>query len=277
MGTIIEIADPGDPRLADFRDLTDTALRRQVEPAGGLFVAEGETVIRRAVAAGYPLRSILLAPRWVAPLADLVALWDGPLFVCSQTVLEGLTGFAVHRGALASMGRLPLPTPTELLGSARRVVVLEGLVDPTNVGLVARSAAALGMDGMLLDPRCADPLYRRAVKTSMGTVLSLPHARCQHWPQELHDVRAAGFTVLALTPAPTAVPLEELPDRFIDRCALLLGTEGGGLSPGALAGADLAVRIPMAPGVDSLNIAAAAAVAMWELRRRAETVRPAKP
>ena len=274
MGTICEVSDPADPRLADYVDLTDTALRRRLEPAGGLFIAEGDKVIRRAVRAGYPIRSLLLSRRWLPQLLDLLDGWSGPVFVAEEDVLETLTGFSVHRGALASMERLPLPAPAQLLASARRVVLLEGLVDPTNVGLVTRSAAAFGMDGLLLDPRCADPLFRRAVKTSMGTVFSLPHARFSAWPQGIDDVRSAGFTVLALTPVAGSIALDELSTDGLERCALLLGTEGAGLSRGALEAADLAVRIPMAPGIDSLNIAAAAAVAMWELSRLGGPGRP---
>ena len=274
MGTICEVSDPADPRLADYVDLTDTALRRRLEPAGGLFIAEGDKVIRRAVRAGYPIRSLLLSRRWLPQLLDLLDGWSGPVFVADEDVLEALTGFSVHRGALASMERLPLPAPAQLLASARRVVLLEGLVDPTNVGLVTRSAAAFGMDGLLLDPRCADPLFRRAVKTSMGTVFSLPHARFSAWPEGIDDVRSAGFTVLALTPTAGSIALDELPTDGLERCALLLGTEGAGLSRGALEAADLAVRIPMAPGIDSLNIAAAAAVAMWELSRLGGPGRP---
>jgi len=274
VGTICEVSDPADPRLADYVDLTDTALRRRLEPAGGLFIAEGDKVIRRAVRAGYPIRSLLLSRRWLPQLLDLLDGWSGPVFVAEEDVLETLTGFSVHRGALASMERLPLPAPAQLLASARRVVLLEGLVDPTNVGLVTRSAAAFGMDGLLLDPRCADPLFRRAVKTSMGTVFSLPHARFSAWPQGIDDVRSAGFTVLALTPTAGSIALDELPTDGLERCALLLGTEGAGLSRGALEAADLAVRIPMAPGIDSLNIAAAAAVAMWELSRLGGPGRP---
>ncbi len=265
MATVLPVTDPADPRLADYAGLTDTRLRRLLEPAGGLFVAEGEKVVRRAVAAGYDLRSVLLARRWLAGLADLLDPLDVPVYVGDEGVLRSVTGYAVHRGALASVHRRPLPDPRDLLTGARRVAVLEGIVDPTNVGAVFRAAAALGMDAVLLDPRCADPLYRRAVKVSMGAVFAVPYARFEHWPAGLDDVRAAGLTVLALTPAADAGDLDHLPPEARVRCAVLLGTEGDGLTTQAQAAADWRVRIPMAGGVDSLNVAAAAALAFYAL------------
>ena len=267
MPTIHRVHSREDERLSDYLRLTDTSLRRLLEPAAGIFVAEGEKVIRRAVAAGYQVRSLLLAERWLEQLADVVDPLDVPVYVADEAVLEAVTGYVVHRGALASMARKPLPGPADLLAGADRVVVLEGIVDPTNVGAVFRSAAALGMDGVLLDPRCADPLYRRAVKVSMGAVFCLPYARVEAWPAGLGLVRAAGLAVLALTPAPDAADLDALDTSVTARCALLLGTEGPGLTASALAAADLRVRIPMADGIDSLNIAAAAAVACWALTR----------
>jgi len=265
--TICPVDDATLGELADYRRLTDTALRRVMEPAGGLFVAEGEKVIRRAVAAGYRVRSMLLAERWLEPLRDLVDQLDGTVFVADESVLAAVTGYTVHRGALAAMARKPLPDPAHLLAGVDRVVVLEGIVDPTNVGAVFRSAAALGIDGVLVDPSCADPLYRRAVKVSMGAVFSLPYARAEGWPAGLDLVRAAGLTVLALTPAADALDIDCLDPGLTKRCALLLGTEGPGLSDAALAAADQRVRIPMARGIDSLNIAAAAAVAIWAVTR----------
>ncbi len=267
MAAIHRVDSPDDERLADYVRLTDTSLRRVLEPAAGLFVAEGEKVIRRAVAAGYPVRSLLLSQRWLDPLRDLLDPVDVPVYVAAAATLEAVTGYVVHRGALASMQRLPLPTAEQLLTTARRVAVLEGIVDPTNVGAVFRSAAALGMDGVLLDPRCADPLYRRSVKVSMGAVFQLPYARVEPWPQGLTLVRDAGLGLLALTPDGAAVPIDELSADQTTRCALLLGTEGPGLSGAALAAADAHVRIPMSHGVDSLNIAAAAAVAFWAVTR----------
>jgi tRNA G18 (ribose-2'-O)-methylase SpoU len=265
VATVVRATTVDDPALADFVALTDTALRRTLEPAGGLFVAEGETVIRRAVAAGYPVRSVLLADRWLPSLRDLLDPMDVVVHVADDALLHGLTGFAVHRGALASMGRLPLPTPASVLQGADHVVVLEGIANPTNVGAVFRSVAALGADAVLVDPRCADPLYRRSVKVSMGAVFSVPYARVDRWPAGLAAVRDAGLPLLALTPAADAVPLADVDPTVTRRCALLLGTEGDGLSGHAFGAADLQVRIPMAHGVDSLNVAAAAAVALWSV------------
>jgi len=266
--TLIPVADPTDPRLVDYLHLTDVALRRRHEPDEGLFIAEGKTVIRRALAAGYAARSLLCAPKHVPHLADELEGCEVPLFVADRPVLAELTGFDVHRGALAAMGRRPLPTAGQVLAAAERVVVLEDVVDHTNVGAVFRAAAGLGMDAVLLSPRCADPLYRRAVRVSMGAVLTLPYARLPRWVDALEQVRAAGLTVLALTPAADAVPLDQLPASDTARCALVLGTEGPGLSAQWLATADRRVRIPMSSGVDSLNVGAAAAVACWAVRRR---------
>lgn len=263
----IEVDDPADPRLADFVRLTDMQLRRVLEPVGGLFLAEGEKVVRRAVAAGYGVRSVLLARKWVPGLADVLEPLDVPVYTAADDVIEQVTGFAVHRGALASMQRRPLPTPADLLGTARHVAVLEGFTNPTNVGAVFRAAAALGLDAVLLDPLCADPLYRRSVRVSMGAALTLPYARFERWPQGLTDIRTAGLTLLALTPAPDAVDLDRLTAEDTRRCAVVLGAEGPGLDAGTLAACDRRVRIPMARGVDSLNVAAAAAVAFWQVTR----------
>jgi len=263
---LITVDDPADPRMTDYVALTDTRLRRIVEPAQGLFIAEGEAVIRRAVVAGYRMRSVLLSRRWLPGLTDLLEAFDGPVLVGEEALLESVTGFAVHRGALASMHRRPLPRPEELLEGATRVAILEAVVNPTNVGAIFRAAAALGVDAVLLDPRCCDPLYRRSVKVSMGAVFAIPYARLDAWPSGLDAVHAAGLTLLALTPGPDAVPIDALGGAETARCALLLGTEGEGLSLAALSAADRLVRIPMSGGVDSLNVGAAAAVAFWAVR-----------
>ena len=259
------ITDPDDDRLGDYRALTDLELRTRWEPPNGLFIAEGELVLRRALRAGYAPRSYLVDAKRSAQLDDLPG--DAPVYAATPQVLEQATGFHVHRGVLASFHRLPLLTADEVLATARRVAILEDVNNHTNIGAVFRGAAALGIDAVLLSPTCADPLYRRSVRVSMGEVFAVPYARLEPWPDGLERVRAAGFTVLALTPAPEAVPMQKLDASQRARAALLLGAEGPGLSRHALAASDVPVRLPMRRGVDSLNVAAAAAVAFWELGR----------
>ena len=262
------VTDPGDPRLADYVGLTDVVRRTKHEPERGFFLAEGELVISRARRAGYVPRSLLLAENRVSSLPPELRGLDCPTFVASYDVLEAVTGFHVHRGALASFARRPLPTAAEVLATSGRVVVLEDVNNHTNLGAVFRSAAGLGIDAVLLSPTCCDPLYRRAVRVSMGEVFALPYAYLDVWPDGVEQVRRAGFRVLALTPAADATRLEDLVLGPDERAALLLGAEGPGLSGAALAASDLRVRIPMARGVDSLNVGAAAAVACWVMGRR---------
>ena len=277
------VTDAEDPRLADYARLTDMELRTSLEPAHGLFIAEGAKVIGRAVAAGYPVRSVLLAERRLASLETLLpallpqlAGTGAPVYVVPDPIAERLTGYRVHRGALASLHRKPLPPAAALAGAARRVIVLEDLVDHANVGAIFRCAAALGVDAVFLSPRCADPLYRRAVKVSMGAVFAIPYARMTGWCDGLAGLRAAGFRLLALTPDRAAAPIGAAVAG--QRTALLLGTEGDGLSSRWLNEADQAVRIPMHPGalaagVDSLNVVAAAAIACHVLM----SADPARP
>ncbi|MGS2644022.1 TrmH family RNA methyltransferase [Streptosporangium sp. LJ11] len=307
-----------DPHLADYANLRDVELRKSMEAEHGLFIAEGEKVIRRAVAAGHPVRSVLLTSRWAEPLADLLGPLGDRVHVVDDAVMEDVTGFQVHRGALAAMERLPLPGVEDLLsgraapgdgshlapagpdpeaaeltarplrGSAtgsdredgepvartgsppRRILVLEDLVDHGNVGAIFRCAAALGVEAVILSPRCADPLYRRSVKVSMGAVFAIPYARMTDWYAGLAELRGTGFRTLALTPDQSATPIDRAP--MADRVALLLGSEGDGLSSRWLREADEAVCIPMSPaamgmGVDSLNVVAAAAIACHGLMR----------
>lgn len=265
MPVVHQITDPDDERLGDYRALTDLELRTRWEPPNGLFIAEGELVLRRALRAGYRPRSYLIDAKRVDQLADLPD--DAPVYAATPAVLERATGFHVHRGVLASFHRLPLRTAADVLESARRVAILEDVNNHTNIGAIFRGAAALGVDAVLLSPTCADPLYRRSVRVSMGEVFAVPYARLDPWPDALTAVREAGFTVLALTPAADAVPIQRLTPAQRARAALLLGAEGPGLSRHALAGSDVGVRIPMRRNVDSLNVAAAAAVAFWELGR----------
>ena len=262
-----EVAAPDDERLSDYRSLTDVALRTKLEPPHGLFIAESELVIRRALEAGYRPRSMVMAPEWLERMAGLIDDVDAPVYSASYDVLRQLTGFNVHRGALASFHRKPLPAVSDVVAAARRVVVLEDLVSHTNLGAIFRCAAALGMDAVLLSPSCADPLYRRSVRVSMGAVFTIPYARSEAWPSDVDELRERGFTVAALTPSADAVPLDETSYGPGDRVAVLFGSEGPGLTGVAMAKADLRVRIPMAAEVDSLNVAAAAAVSFWVLGR----------
>jgi tRNA G18 (ribose-2'-O)-methylase SpoU len=264
---IVEVTDHDDPRLADYLDLRDVALRKSLEAEHGLFLAEGEKVVRRAVEAGYGARSFLMAPRWVDGLADVLSRGGGPCYVMPERVIEQVTGFHVHRGPLASLRRRPLPPVDEVLAGARSVLVLEDLVDHTNVGAVFRSGAALGFDAVLLAPRCADPLYRRSIKVGMGAVFSTPWTRLPDWYDALPDLSRRGFTTVALTLGPDSVPIEEAV-AGVDRLALVLGSEGHGLSSRWESSADRRAVIPMAAGIDSLNVAAASAVACYAAARR---------
>jgi tRNA G18 (ribose-2'-O)-methylase SpoU len=259
---------PGDPRVADYVGLTDGARRMKHESGAGFFIAEGEKVIARTAAAGYPPRSLLLSPARLADLMPAVSALDCPVYVASYDVLQAVTGFHVHRGALASFGRLPLRTPAQVLAGATRVVVMEQVTNHTNLGAVFRSAAALGMDAVLLSPNSCDPLYRRTVRVSMGQVFSVPYAFLDRWPDGIDDVRAAGFRVLALTPDEKVTDLSDVVVGPDEKVALLFGAEGPGLTEEVMAASDERVRIPMSAGVDSLNVGAAAAVACWVLGRR---------
>jgi len=259
------VTDAADPRLADYIGLTDERLRRRREPEEGIFIAEGAKVIERAVAAGYAVRSMLLEEKWLGTVAQPARDCGAPIYLADRRLLEQVTGYEVHRGALAAMSRLPLPPVHEVVAAADRLLVLEDVNNHTNIGVIFRAAAALGFGGVLLSPTCADPLYRRAVRVSMGTVFALPYARLPDWPAALHELRAEGFAVLALTPEVDAVALPDVPAELTRRCVLLLGAEGPGLTAGATGCADLRVRIPMSHGVDSLNVAAAAAVACYAI------------
>jgi tRNA G18 (ribose-2'-O)-methylase SpoU len=261
VATVERVDSADDPRLTDYVDLTDVALRSAREPAEGLFLAEGEKVIRRALDAGYRPRSVLLEEKWWPGLEAALAAHDCPVYLADATTVSAVTGYRVHRGALASIHRRE-PTPlATLVDGATRLVVLEDLVDHTNVGAVFRNAAALGFDGIVLSPGCADPLYRRSIKVSMGAALTLPWSRSTTWPDPLDDLAADGWQLLATSPDPAGTDLRTLVPA--DRVAVVLGTEGDGLSAAALERSQLRVRIPMAAGVDSLNVAAASAVVLY--------------
>lgn len=263
MATVIPIEDPTDPRLGDYVRLRESTLRRSLEAERGIFIAEGEKVIRRALAAGYRPRSLLLAERWYAGLADVIGE-DVPVYLATEELAEAVSGFHVHRGALASLERVVRHQVSDLL-ALDRLVVVEDVVDHSNLGAIIRNAAGLGWDGLLLSPRSADPLYRRSIKTSMGTVFSLPWARLDDWASAVGLLKSAGFTVVALALSDDAVDLGGLARAVPPRLAILLGTEGAGLSARWLAEADVVATIPMTAGVDSLNVAAAAAIACYAL------------
>jgi tRNA G18 (ribose-2'-O)-methylase SpoU len=261
MATIITLDDPADPRADDYRDLT-AADRRPDRPGGrGLVIAEGVVVVRRMLDSPFPVRSVLGVPRRLDELADDLAGLDVPAYATDAATMAAVVGFHLNRGVLAVADRAVSPDAPALLRDARLVAVLEGVNDHENLGALFRNAAALGVDAVLLGPRCSDPLYRRSVRVSMGHVLRVPFAELPGpWPESLDVLRAAGMRVAALTPAADAVPLTASGLRG-ERVAVLLGAEGPGLSADALAAADVRVRIPMANGVDSLNVATAAAVA----------------
>lgn len=309
----ITITDPADERVADYLRLTDMALRTRLEPANGLYLAESEKVIRRALTAGHRPRSYLMAPRWLDDLADLVAeaqVQGVPVYVGEHDVIRALTGFHLHRGALASMHRPVLPSVSEVIaqvaggggrgapaGRARiavfenivdhtnvcgpklahpepaaeprrrsRIAVLEGLVDHTNVGSAFRNAAALGLDAVLVSPTCADPLYRRSVRVSMGTVFQVPWTRIPDWTKGIAELKAAGYIVAGMTLGEGAITLDELVAEDHEKLALVFGTEGHGITRETDALLDRRVTIPMMGGVDSLNVTAAAAVAFYATR-----------
>lgn len=269
----VDVTTSSDDRLEDYVRLRESVLRRRLETERGLFIAEGEKVIRRAVEAGYRPRSFLLAERWLPGLADVLARWpEVPVYVVGEDVAEAVTGFHVHRGALASLHRVDRYRVEDLL-ALRRLVVAEDVVDHTNVGAILRCAAGLGWDGVLLSPRSADPLYRRAIKVGMGAVFGLPWARLTDWYSAPQVLRQAGFHTVALTLAPGAVSLAEVAAGLPveSKVALLLGTEGAGLTDRWEQQADTRATIEMAAGIDSLNVAAAAAVACYALGSAAVT------
>ncbi len=277
-----------DERVAAYVNLTEIQLRNRLEPRTGLFIAESPKVIDRALAAGREPISLLVEESWIDGMSGMFDViekrWgDGiPVYVASPEQLKRLTGYRLHRGALAAMKRWSLPSVEEVCRGARRVAVMENIVDHTNVGALMRSAAALDVDAVLVTPSCGDPLYRRAARVSMGTVFQVPWTRIggddkHYWPftgmRELHDL---GFTTVAMALEDDSISLAELVRRLnnaetesdhIDKLALIFGTEGDGLSHHTISRADLTVKIPMSHGVDSLNVAASSAVAFYATRR----------
>lgn len=263
---VIEITELSDPRLSDYSHQTDVALKKSSDgvDGAGLYLAESALVLERALRAGHRPRSVLALGGTVDEAVALVGP-DVTVFSGPSELLAELTGYILHRGLIASMHRPALPTVADLLAGARRIVVLENVVDPTNVGAIFRSVAAIGADAVLVTPRCSDPFYRRAIRVSMGTVLQVPWTRTGDWESTRAGLAASGFHIAALALSPDAVSLREFAAEAPERVALVLGTEGDGLTPEALAAADTIVKIPMAHGIDSLNVAATAAVAMFAL------------
>lgn len=280
----ITIDSIDDERVAAYTNLTEIQLRNRLEPERGLFIAESPKVIDRALAAGREPISLLVEEPWIEGMSQTFDVvdkrWgtDIPVYVASPEQLRQLTGYRLHRGALSAMRRWPLPSVEETCRDARRVAVMENIVDHTNVGALMRSAAALDVDAVLVTPSCGDPLYRRAARVSMGTVFQIPWTRIggddkHFWPRRgLEELRSLGFTTVAMALSDDSISLDELTRRLnnspesadhIDKLALIFGTEGDGLSRRTIAGADLTVKIPMSHGVDSLNVAASSAVAFY--------------
>lgn len=270
---VTHVVDLSHPLLADYHALTDVALRTKSEPDQGLYIAESLKILERALNAGHRPRSILTIPSWLPKLDELAtalpgALDEVPVFVCDGVLMETLTGYRVHRGTLASMHRPEMPNLQELLAGATRIVVLEGIVDHTNVGAIFRSVAGIGADAVIVTDSCADPLYRRSVRVSMGTVFQIPWTRAGSWTELVATLHANDVSIVALALAPHAMSLDVFSKNPPAKLAVALGTEGDGLSARALGDADAVVSIPMRGGVDSLNVAAASAVALWALRDR---------
>ncbi|MEX1178550.1 MAG: RNA methyltransferase [Nitriliruptor sp.] len=270
MAELVHLSDPSDPALGDYAALTDPALRKRYENRAGVFIAEGPNPVRELVTSPYPVRSLLVAEERVAEVTDLLVAVDAPVYVVPRDVLYELVRFPLHQGVLGCGVRRDPPVVDAVVHGARRLLVLEGLNDHENLGTLFRSARGLGYQGVLLGPGCADPLYRRSVRVSMGHVLHVPFARVDgEVGRSLEALHASGVRTVALTPDPDAPDLRRTADELGDRpVALLLGAEGPGLSTAALTGAHLRARIPMRGGVDSLNVAAAGAIAMHALGPR---------
>ncbi|WP_294517317.1 RNA methyltransferase [uncultured Pseudoflavonifractor sp.] len=275
MAELIEITSLDLPELEVFTRLTEAQLRNRLEPEKGIFIAESPKVIARALEAGYQPLSLLMERKHLAGQGREIMerCGDIPVYTGDNDLLAALTGYQVNRGILCAMRRPVLPTVEELCAGARRVAVLEGIVDSTNVGAIFRSAAALHMDAVLVTPTCCDPLYRRAVRVSMGTVFQIPWTRIgdspADWPEKgLSRLNALGFKTAAMALSDDSVSIDDPALMAEDKLAIVLGTEGDGLSRSTIAHCDYTVRIPMSHGVDSLNVAAASAVAFWQLRVR---------
>lgn len=268
---IIEITDITAPELDVFARLTEAQLRNRLEPEKGIFIAESPKVIRRALAAGYTPVSMLMERKHIEGQArDIIEKCENiPVYTADRDILASLTGYELTRGILCAMKRPVLPKVHELCSKAKRVAVLEGVVDTTNIGAIFRSAAALDMDAVLLTPTCCDPLNRRAVRVSMGTVFQVPWTIIESWPEAgLKQLNGLGFKTAAMALTDKSVSLDDPELNDEEKLAIVLGTEGDGLAQTTIAGCDYTVKIPMAHGVDSLNVAVAAGVSFWQLRSK---------
>ncbi len=270
MPNIIEITDLELPELAMFTRLTEAQLRNRLEPEKGIFIAESTKVIRRALDAGYTPVAMLTERKHLPELLPYCG--DIPVYTGESSLLQALTGYEVTRGVLCAMRRPQLPTVEDICKNASRVAILEGIVDATNVGAIFRSAAALHMDAVLVSPTCCDPLYRRAARVSMGTVFQIPWTRIGQtpadWPEKgIEKLHSLGFKTAALALTDDSVSIDDPQLMAEEKLAVILGTEGDGLSHTTIAACDYTVKIPMSHGVDSLNVAAASAVAFWQLRK----------
>jgi len=294
--SIERIADAADPRVASYRGLSNPELVR----SQGLFVAEGRFVVRRVIEdARLPIRSLLVNGAALRDLGPLIDTLDRrvPIYVCETAGFLGITGFPIHRGCLALVERPAALSIAEALGTATTAIVLEGVTNPDNIGGVFRNAAAFGAGAVVLSPTCCDPLYRKAVRTSMGAVLRVPFARASEWPAALTDIREAGFTLAALTPREPSEPIERFAERWAGgaggarragkagkaggarhtKIALLVGTEGAGLTPDAESAADVRIRIPISDAVDSLNLAVAVGIALFQVQGSRFNVQGSEP
>ena len=271
MPNIVEISDLSAPELEVYARLTEAQLQSRLHPERALFIAESPVVIGYALDAGCTPVSLLMERRHITgKAAALIERCGGiPVYTADDALLSRLTGYPLTRGVLCAMRR-PAPNSAEsVCANARRVAVLEGIVDTTNIGAIFRSAAALGMDAVLLTPTCCDPLNRRAVRVSMGTVFQVPWARFDTWPEKgLRTLNALGFRTAAMALTDDSIAIDDPALAVEERLAIVLGTEGDGLASGTIAQCDYTVKIPMTHGVDSLNVAAAGAVAFWQLRAR---------
>ena len=267
---VVDIADPADPRLDDFRDLNSIDRRPDLPTGKGLVIAEGVLVVQRMLASRFTPRALLGTDRRLSELADDLAGRDVPYYRVSAEVMAQVVGFHLNRGVLAAASRVPEPTLADLLGGARTIAVLEGVNDHENLGSIFRNGAGLGVDAVVFGAGCADPLYRRAVRVSMGHALLVPYVRSTRWPDDLGLLREHGFRLLAMTPDPRAQTLSAAMDTVRDEpLAVLVGAEGPGLSETTMRASDIRVRIPMSRGTDSLNVATAAALAFYERCRTA--------